>query len=79
ARRPLLEEYDNALKDLGGWISLAARAQSDPARIDRWFAAPDLIRAITPEDVQATAAKWLANASAVAVSVVPATAAGASQ
>jgi zinc protease len=72
ARRPLLEEYDNALKDLGGWISLAARAQSDPERIDRWFAAPDVIRAITPAELQATAAKWLASGAAVEVAVVPA-------
>lgn len=72
ARRPLLEDYDNALKDLGGWISLAARAQSDPERIDRWFASPDLIRAITPEDLQATAARWLAKGGAVEVAVVPA-------
>lgn len=71
ARRPLLEEYDNALKDLGGWISLAARAQSDPERLDRWFAAPDLIRTITPADLQATAGKWLAAGGAVEVAVVP--------
>ena len=71
ARRPLLEEYDNALKDLGGWIGLAARAQSDPARIDRWFAAPDVIRKVTPEELQATASKWLAAGGAVQVSVVP--------
>lgn len=71
ARRPLLEEYDNALKDLGGWISLAARAQSDPDRLDRWFAAPDLIRAITPADLQATARRWLAAGGAVEVAVVP--------
>ena len=72
ARRPLLEEYDNALKDLGGWIGLAARAQSDPERLDRWFAAPDLIRAITPEDLQATARQWLVGGGAVEVAAVPA-------
>lgn len=71
ARRPLLEDYDNALKDLGGWMGLAARAQSDPARIDRWFASPDLIRKITPEELQATATKWLPAGGAVQVSVVP--------
>jgi zinc protease len=71
ARRPVLEQYDNALKDLGGWIGLAARAQSDPERIDRWLAAPDLIRAITPQDLQATAARWLAEGAAVEVAVVP--------
>jgi zinc protease len=52
-------------------MGLAARAQSDPARIDRWFASPDLIRAITPEELQATARKWLGAGSAVQVSVVP--------
>ncbi|MFY8047733.1 MAG: M16 family metallopeptidase [Erythrobacter sp.] len=71
ARRPLLEDYDNALKDLGGWMGLAARAQSDPERIDRWFASPDLIRAITPEALQTTAQEWLASEGAVQVSVVP--------
>jgi zinc protease len=71
ARRPLIEDYDNALKDLGGWISLAARAQSDPERIDRWFASPDLIRMISPEDIQAAARNWLAEGAAVEVVVVP--------
>ncbi len=72
ARRPLLEEYDNALKDLGGWISLAARAQSEPERLARWHAAPDLIRAITPEDLHQTALRWLTTDGAVEVLVEPA-------
>ncbi|WP_086619597.1 M16 family metallopeptidase [Erythrobacter tepidarius] len=71
ARRPLLEEYDNALKDLDGWMGLAAHAQSDPERLDRWFAAPDLLRAITPADLQATAVRWLPAGEAVEVAVVP--------
>lgn len=77
ARRPLLEEYDNALKDLGGWINLAGRAQSNPERLDRWFAAPDLIRAMTPEDLQAAAIRWLEQGAAVEIAVVPAEAAAA--
>jgi zinc protease len=72
ARRPLLEEYDNALKDLGGWIGLAARAQSEPERLARWHAAPDLIRAITPEDLHQAALRWLAADGAVEVLVEPA-------
>lgn len=71
ARRPLLEAYDNALKDLGGWAGLAARAQSEPDRLARWQAAPALIRAITPADVQAAAKAYLANADPVEVLVVP--------
>lgn len=71
ARRPLLEEYDNALKDLGGWINLAARAQSDPERLSRWQAAPGLIRTITSEDLQQTAIKWLGPDGAVELLVAP--------
>lgn len=71
ARRPLLEGYDNALKDLSGWISLAARAQSAPERIERWQAAPDLIRMITPEDLHQTAQHWLVPGGAVELLVAP--------
>ncbi|MFN3989950.1 MAG: M16 family metallopeptidase [Erythrobacter sp.] len=71
AVRPLLETYDNALKDLGGWISLAARAQSEPDRIARWHAAPRVLQAITPQDLQATAQMWLAGSEPVEVVVVP--------
>ncbi len=72
ASRPLLEAYDNALKDLGGWAGLAARAQSEPDRLTRWQAAPALIRAITPQDLQAAAQAYLASAEPVEVLVVPA-------
>jgi zinc protease len=72
ARRPLLEEYDNALKDLSGWIGLAARAQSEPDRLTRWHAAPDLIRAITAQDLHQTAQRWLTADGALEVRVVPA-------
>jgi zinc protease len=71
ARRPLLEEYDNALKDLGGWIGLAARAQSDPTRLERWHSAPGVLRAITPEDLHQTALKWLNPEAAVEILVAP--------
>lgn len=72
ARRPLLESYDNALKDLNGWIGLAARAQSEPERLERWHAAPDLLRAITPEELRQTTLKWLTPDGAVEVLVEPA-------
>lgn len=76
ARRPLLEEYENALKDLNGWIGLAARAQSEPDRLERWHAAPDMIRAITPEDLRQTAQTWLVPDGAVELLVEPKTATG---
>ncbi|TRD12639.1 insulinase family protein [Erythrobacter insulae] len=71
ARKPILESYANALKGLGGWMSLAARAQSEPDRLKRWFAAPDLLNAITPEDIQAEALQYLDPAAAVEVHVLP--------
>lgn len=72
ASRPLLEAYDNALKDLGGWLNLAQRAQSDPARLERWQAAPAIVRAVTPDDLLLTAQTYLALDEAVEVLVLPA-------
>ncbi|MFM7348769.1 MAG: M16 family metallopeptidase, partial [Erythrobacter sp.] len=72
ARKPWLEEYSNALKDLGGWLGLAARAQSEPDRLDRFLAAPEGMRAITPEDIRDIAARYLKPGEAVAFTVLPA-------
>jgi zinc protease len=68
----LLEEYDNALKDLSGWLGLAARAQSDPERLERWHNAPGVLRAITPDDLHQTALNWLDPTAAVEVLVTSA-------
>lgn len=72
ARRPFLEEHTNALKDLGGWLALAARAQSEPERLVRFAAVPEVMRAITAEEVQETARRYLDLKAAVTFSVVPA-------
>ncbi len=71
ARKPYLEEYNNYLKDLGGWLGLAARAQSEPEQIARFLAAPEVIGAITPEDIHQTALRFLAPEAAVRFVVVP--------
>ncbi len=71
ARKPWLEEYGNALKDLGGWLALSARAQSEPDRIDRFLAAPAIMSAITPEDIHQAALKYLTPDGAVAFVVLP--------
>jgi zinc protease len=71
ARMPFLEEYNNLLKDLGGWLGLAARAQSEPQRLDRYLAVPAAMAAITPEDMHQTALRYLAPESAVAFTVLP--------
>lgn len=71
ARQPMLEAYDNALKSLGGWMSLAGRAQSQPDRLDRWFDGPDILRAVTPGDLQEMAERYLAPDQAVEFLVLP--------
>ena len=71
ARKPLLEDYDNALKGLGGWMALTEHAQSEPERIDRFFNAPDLLKAFTPDDMKAMAAKYLQPGTAVEFIVTP--------
>jgi zinc protease len=71
ARKPVLEEYKNILKDLGGWVNLTARAQSEPDRIDRFLATPQLIEAITPEDIHQMALKYLDPDKAVEFTVLP--------
>lgn len=71
ARKPYLEEYGNILKDLGGWIGLAARAQSEPQRLARFVAAPAIMAAITPEDIHRTALRYLVPGGAVEFVVLP--------
>ena len=71
ARKPYLEEYSNALKDLGGWTALTARAQSEPQRLDRFIAIPDVMTAISPEDIHQMALKYLTPDGAVAFAVLP--------
>jgi zinc protease len=71
ARKPFLEEYNNALKDLGGWTALATRAQSEPQRLDRFIALPSVMGSITPEDIHQTALKYLALEAAVEFTVLP--------
>ena len=71
ARQPLVENYDNLLKSLGGWMTLADRAQSENDRLDRYFAAPQALEAITPADIYTTAQSYLALEDAVEVLVLP--------
>ncbi len=71
ARKPLLEGYENTLKDLGGWTSLAQRAQSQPDRIERFVAYPQVIGAITVDDLRAAAQTYLAPEAAATFIVVP--------
>lgn len=71
ARRPMLEDYDNILKSLGGWMSFADRAQSEGDRLDRYFAAPDILKAFRPGDLVAAVRQYLGENESVEILVVP--------
>jgi zinc protease len=71
ARRPLIESYDNALKTNPGWMNLADRAQSEPERIERFSRAKELLGAVTAEDVQAMAARYLGPEERLEIVVLP--------
>ncbi len=71
ARQPLIEAYQNALKTNGGWMALAARAQSQPDRIERFRNARDRLLALTPADVQAVARRYLVQGAGVEVLALP--------
>lgn len=71
ARRPILQSLDNALKSNGGWLGQAARAQSEPERIERFLAARDRYAALTPERLREVAAQYLTAAGAVQFVVLP--------
>lgn len=73
ARQPLLERYDNMLKSLGGWMTFADRAQSEADRLDRFFAAPEILKGFTARDMQAAAQTYLVPSDAVEFLVVPQT------
>ena len=72
ARRPMLEAYDNRLKTNGGWLPLVAVSQGESDRIDRFLAAKDMLSQVTPAELQAVAARFLAPADSVEVLVLPA-------
>ncbi len=71
ARAPLLEEFDNGLKTNAGWLALVDRAQTEPDRIDRFVKGKAQALAVTPAQVQALAARYLAAQRAVEVTVLP--------
>ena len=71
ARQPLLESYDNVLKSNPGWVQFVDRAQTEPDRIARYVAAKGRAEAITAQDVEAMAQRYLAPDAAVRFIVLP--------
>ncbi len=71
ALQPMLEAHDNALKTNEGWMQLVDKAQSESFRIERYLGARQKLEAITPEDLQAVARRYLMPEQAVEVLVLP--------
>ncbi len=71
ARKPLLERLDKQDRENSAWIGIAARAQSEPDRLDRWRQRKAVAQAITAADLQAAAKKYLTDGSIVEVRVLP--------
>ena len=71
ARQPMIEAQDNALKTNRGWLALTARAQSEADRIDRFVRAKERLLALTAQDIQNLAARYLGDTAAVEVLVLP--------
>lgn len=71
ARRPLIENIDNALKTNSGWLGLADRAQSEPERIDRFLNVKTVLEGLTAEDLRQLAIRYLDPAQALQVVALP--------
>lgn len=71
ARSPMLEAYENALKNNTGWMNLVQRAQRKPERIGRFASAKERLSAITAADVQEMAARYLKPDQRLEILVLP--------
>lgn len=71
ARAPIIEGIDNALKSNGGWLSLVDRAQTEGERIDRYLTSRERMLALKPVDLQAMAQRYLTDAGALEILVLP--------
>jgi zinc protease len=59
ARKPTLESYADWKKQNGTWSRLAAQAQSDPKRLERFRIGEAQFRSITPDEVWKAAKQLL--------------------
>ncbi|GAB5347921.1 M16 family metallopeptidase [Alteriqipengyuania sp. 357] len=71
ARQPVLESLNNRLKSNDGWMGLVGEAQSEPEDIERFLTAHARYEAMTGEELQALAQKYLVPDEAVGFTVLP--------
>jgi zinc protease len=73
ARNPRLERVIRARRENGRWLGLLDEAQSSPKDLDDFRNAEAMLKAITPEDIQALAQKYMNAKDALRVKIVPRT------
>ncbi len=71
ARQPLVERLVKQDRENTAWVGIAARAQSEPERLDRWRQRKAVAQAITAADLQAAAQKYLTDDGMIEVRIVP--------
>lgn len=71
ARQPLLEAHENALKSNRTWLALVDRAQTEADRIERFQQFSPRLKAITAEQLQELARRYLGATTAVEILVLP--------
>ncbi|MDE2597807.1 MAG: insulinase family protein [Sphingomonadales bacterium] len=71
ARQPLIEMFENLIKNNRGWLGIVSRAQTEPDHIDRQVHAIDRVKAVTAEQLQDLARRYLTANGAVVVTVLP--------
>ena len=71
ALKPVLESFENRLKNNAGWMSYVDRAQSNPEDIARFLSATERYSAVTPQQLTETARTYLDPAAAVEFHVLP--------
>ena len=69
ARQPILERRERSVKRNGYWLGYVEEAQSRPGDLDRQRAGLGLIEAVTPEQLQALAQRFLTDDQAIPVRV----------
>lgn len=71
ARAPDLEAYDNLLKSNNGWMGLVDRAQSQSDRLERFVIGREMLRSLTPQDIQDAAQRFLDPAERLEITALP--------
>jgi zinc protease len=71
ARNPMLERIAKNQHENGYWLGVASHAQSEADRLDRARTKADRVKAVTPEMIQAAAAKYLLASREKKIAIIP--------